>query len=90
MLSIVAIRTVPRCRAYFHRRVAEDKPKMHILIAVGCKLFPVFYAIPNSSILYNPSWEVNNSRFSLALGVYINIIISNTASTTSAEAEIHG
>ena len=59
MLSIVAVRTVPRYQAYFQRRVAEGKSKMHILVAVGRKLLSVFYAILKRGIPYNPNWEVN-------------------------------
>jgi hypothetical protein len=43
MLSIVTVRTVPQYRAYFQRRVAQGKPKMHILVAVGRKLLSAFY-----------------------------------------------
>ena len=66
MLSVLSIRTVPRYRAYFQRRVAEGKSKMHILIAVGRKLLSVFYAILKRGIPYDPNWEVNGSHFSLA------------------------
>ena len=59
MLSIVAIRSVPRYRAYFQRRVEAGKPKMHILIAVGRKLLSVFYAILKRGAPYDPDWEVN-------------------------------
>ena len=65
MLSIVAVRTVPRYRAYFQRRVAEGKPKMHILMAVGRKLLSVLYAIFKKGIPYDPNWEVNR-HFALA------------------------
>lgn len=59
MLSILSIRTVPRYQAYFQRRVAEGKSKMHILVAVGRKLLSVFYAILKRGIPYDPDWEVN-------------------------------
>lgn len=59
ILSILAIRTVPRYQAYFQRRVAEGKSKMHILVAVGRKLLSVFYAILKRGIPYDPNWEVN-------------------------------
>jgi len=58
MLSIVAMRAVPRYRAYFERRVAEGKSKMHILVAIGRKLLSVFYAILKRGIPYDPDWEV--------------------------------
>jgi hypothetical protein len=59
MLSIVAVRTVPRYRAYFQRRVTEGKPKMHVLVAVGRKLLSTFYAILKRGVSYNPNWEMN-------------------------------
>lgn len=59
MLSIVSIRTVPRCSAYFQRRVAEGKAKMHVIVAIGRKLLSVFYAILKKGIPYDPDWEVN-------------------------------
>ena len=59
MLSIVAIRAVPRYRSYFQRRVAEGKPKMHVIVAVARKLLSVFYAILKRGLPYDPSWEVN-------------------------------
>jgi len=59
MLSIVSVRTVPRYHAYFQRRVAEGKAKMHILVAIGRKLLPVFYAILKRGIPCDPDWEVN-------------------------------
>ena len=60
MLSIVAIRTIPRYRDYFERRVKEGKAKMHILVAVGRKLLSVFYAILKKNTHYDPEWEVNS------------------------------
>jgi len=65
MLSVVSIRTVPRYRAYFQRRVAEGKSKMHILVAVGRKLLSVFYAILKKGIPFDPNWEVN-CQFAMA------------------------
>jgi len=65
MLSIVAVRTVPRYRAYFQRRVVEGKSKMHILVAIGRKLLSAFYAILKKDIPYDPNWEVNR-HFALA------------------------
>lgn len=59
MLSIIAIRTVPRYHAYFLRRVEAGKPKMHVIVAVGRKLLSVFYAILKTGIPYDPNWEVN-------------------------------
>lgn len=59
MLSIGAIRLVPRYRAYFERRVREGKAKMHILVAVGRKLLSVFYAILKRGIPCDPNWEEN-------------------------------
>jgi hypothetical protein len=58
MLAIVAMRSVPRYRAYFERRVEEGKSKMHILVAIGRKLLSVFYAILKRGIPYDPDWEV--------------------------------
>ena len=65
MLSIGAIRLVPRYRAYFERRVREGKSKMHILVAVGRKLLSVFYAILKRGKPYDPNWE-GNRHFALA------------------------
>jgi len=59
MLSISSVKSVPRYRAYFQRRVAEGKSKMHILIAVGRKLLSVFYAVLKKGIPFDPDWEVN-------------------------------
>jgi len=59
MLSIAAIRNVPRYRVYFERRGREGKAKMHILVAVGRKLLSVFYAILKRGIPYDPNWEEN-------------------------------
>jgi hypothetical protein len=59
MLSISAIRTVPRYHAYFLRRVEAGKPKMHVIVAIGRKLLSVFYAILKTGIPYDPNWEVN-------------------------------
>ena len=59
MLSIVSVRTIPCYRAYFQRRVAEGKAKMHILVAVGRKLLSVLYAILKKGIPYDSNWEVN-------------------------------
>jgi len=58
MLSIVAMRSVPRYRAYFQRRVDEGKSKMHTLVAIGRKLLSLFYAILKRGIPYDPEWEV--------------------------------
>jgi len=65
MLSIGAVRSVPRYRAYFQRRVEAGKSKMHTLVAVGRKLLSAFYAILKRGIPYNPNWEVNR-HFALA------------------------
>ena len=46
-------------RAYFQRRVAEGKAKMHIFVAVGRKLLSVLYAILKKGIPYDSNWEVN-------------------------------
>jgi len=59
MLSIVSVRTVPRYRAYFQRRVAEGKAKMHIIVAVGRKLLSALYAILKNAHPVTPNWEVN-------------------------------
>ena len=65
MLSILAIRTVPRYRMYFQRRVGEGKAKMHILVAVGRKLLSVLYSMLKTGLDYDPSWE-ENSHLALA------------------------
>jgi transposase len=65
MLSILAIRTVPRYREYFQRRVLEGKAKMHILVAVGRKLLSVLYSMLKTGVDYDPNWE-ENSRTALA------------------------
>jgi transposase len=59
MLSIVAIRILPRYHAYFERRLKQGKPKMHILVAIGRKLLSTFYAILKRGIPYDPDWEEN-------------------------------
>ncbi len=65
MLSILAIRTVPRYRMYFQRRVGEGKAKMHILVAVGRKLLSMLYAMLKRGVPYDSNWE-ENSRLALA------------------------
>ena len=65
MLSILAIRTVPRYRVYFQRRVGEGKAKMHILVAVGRKLLSALYSMLKTGVDYDPNWE-ENSRTALA------------------------
>lgn len=65
MLSISAIRYVPRYREYFQRRVSEGKAKMHILVAVGRKLLSALYALLKSGMPYDPKWE-ETSRLALA------------------------
>lgn len=65
MLSVLAIRMVPRYREYFVRRVSEGKAKMHILVAVGRKLLSALYAILKRGVPYDPNWE-ENSRLALA------------------------
>jgi len=59
MLSIVSIKSVPRYRAYFQRRVKEGKAKMHIIVAVGRKLLSVFYTLLKKGIPFDPDWEDN-------------------------------
>lgn len=59
ILSVGAIRMVPRYRAYFERRVKEGKAKMHILVAVGRKLLSTFYAILKTGMPYDPDLEAN-------------------------------
>jgi transposase len=66
MLSISAIRIVPRYRAYFHRRVEAGKGKMDVIVAVGRKLLSVFYAILKRGVPYDPDWEVNGRHSALA------------------------
>jgi transposase len=65
MLSILAIRTVPRYRSYFQRRVLEGKAKMHILVAVGRKLLSVLYSMLKTGLSYDPNWE-EKSHLALA------------------------
>ena len=59
MLSIAAIRSVPRYRDYFQRRVEAGKAKMHVIVAVARKLLSALYAILKKGIPYDPNWEVN-------------------------------
>lgn len=65
MLSVLAIRMVPRYREYFERRVREGKGKMHVLVAVGRKLLSVLYAMLKRGVPYDPGWE-ENRRIALA------------------------
>jgi len=65
MLSLLAIRMVPRYREYFQRRVREGKAKMHILVAVGRKLLSAFYSMLKRGVPYDPDWE-ENSRLAMA------------------------
>jgi transposase len=65
MLSVLAVRMVPRYREYFQRRVREGKGKMHILVAVGRKLLSVLYAMLKRGVPYDPNRE-ENSRIALA------------------------
>ena len=57
MLSIHAIKNVPRYRLYFTTRVKEEKAKMHILIAIGRKLLSVLYTMLKKGTSYDPNWE---------------------------------
>lgn len=59
MLSVFAVRMVPRYREYFQRRVSEGKAKMHILVAIGRKLLSALYATLKSGVAYDPNWEEN-------------------------------
>lgn len=65
MLSIFAIKSVPRYREYFQRRVSEGKAKMHIVVAVGRKLLSALYAMLKTGTAYDPNREVNG-RLALA------------------------
>ena len=65
MLSVFAVKLVPRYREYFQRRVSEGKAKMHILVAVGRKLLSALYAMLKRGVAYDPNWE-ENSRLALA------------------------
>jgi len=65
MLSVAAVRTVPRYREYFQRRVREGKAKMHILVAVGRKLLCMLYALLKRGVSYDPNWE-ESGRLALA------------------------
>jgi len=55
----VSVKSVPRYRAYFQRRVKEGKAKMHIIVAVGRKLLSVFYTLLKKRIPFDPDWEDN-------------------------------
>ena len=65
MLSICAIKSVPRYREYFEPRVSEGETKMHIVVAVGRKLLSALYAMLKMGTAYDPNWEVNR-RLALA------------------------
>jgi len=65
MLSIFAVKSVPRYRDYFQRRVGEGKTKMHIIVAVGRKLLSALYAMLKTDTAYDPNWE-ENRRLALA------------------------
>jgi len=65
MLSIFAVKSVPRYRDYFQRRVSEGKTKMHIIVAVGRKLLSALYAMLKTDTAYDPNWE-ENRRLALA------------------------
>lgn len=65
MLSIFAVKLVPRYREYFQRRVSEGKTKMHIIVAVGRKLLSALYAMLKTGTAYDPDWE-ENRRLALA------------------------
>ncbi len=57
MLSVLAVRMVPRYREYFARRVREGKAKMYILVAVGRKLLSVLYSMLKKGVPYDSNWE---------------------------------
>jgi hypothetical protein len=59
MLAIFAVQRVARYREYFQRRVAEGKPKMHIVVAVGRKLLSALYSMLKTGTAYDPNWEEN-------------------------------
>lgn len=58
MLAILAVKSVPAFREYFHRRTAAGKKKMHTLVAVARKILSVIYAILKTGKPYNPQQEV--------------------------------
>ena len=59
MLSLWAVRLVPRYRTFFERRDREGKVKMYFLVAVDLKLLSVFYSILWIGKPYDPNWEEN-------------------------------
>ena len=62
MLSVVAVRTVPRYRRYFEQRTAAGKNKMDSLVAVGRKLLSVVYAILKTGKPYDPDYSPPGTR----------------------------
>jgi transposase len=55
MLAVSAIRHPGPYRAYFDRRTAAGKNKMHSLVAIGRKLLATLYAILKTGRPYDPS-----------------------------------
>ena len=54
MLAIMAVKTVPVYRDYFHQRTAAGKKKMNTIVAVGRKLLSVIYAVLKTGRPYIP------------------------------------
>lgn len=55
MLAVAAIRSVPAYTAYFQRRCAAGKKKMHSIVAIGRKILSVMYAILKTGVPYDPN-----------------------------------
>jgi transposase len=58
MLAVSAIRHPGPYRAYFDRRTAAGKNKMHSLVAIGRKLLATLYAILKTGRPYDPAYHV--------------------------------
>jgi transposase len=54
MLAIMAVKTVPAYRGYFHRRTAAGNKKMNTIVVVGRKLLSVIYAVLKTGRPYIP------------------------------------
>lgn len=55
MLAISAIRSVPAYTAYFQRRCAAGKKKMHSIVAIGRKILSAMYAILKTGVPWDPN-----------------------------------
>lgn len=58
MLAILAVNSVPAFRAYFDRRTAAGKKKMHTIVAVGRKILSIMYAVLKTGKPYDPQQEM--------------------------------